>query len=166
MSEDEVKKLSRGDKKAVRAEGKVGIGFSGSSRIDKTPELVIDEAIERKDWFSAFSNAVSYFEFWAYIWLWRYCRKENIHIEKIIKGLNVRELNIILYLLKFTDSNIFNKMKKTISERNRYVHPEKAKQMLGYRHKEKKEEKEKALRILEDAKYCIKKVREGAISFK
>jgi hypothetical protein len=87
-------------------------------------------------------------------------------IEEIIKGLNARELNLILYLLKLTDFNFFSKMKKTISERNFYVHPEKAEQMLGYRHKEEKEEKQKALRMLEDAKYCTKMVREGAISFK
>jgi hypothetical protein len=38
--------------------------------------------------------------------------------------------------------------------------------MLGYRHKQDREEREKALRYLEDAKYCTKKVREGATSFK
>jgi|GEM_PF-2892667 len=156
--------MSESGKKEARAEGKVGIGISSRSGIAPTPELVIDEAIKREDWFSAFSNAVSYFEFWAYIWLWRYCQKENMHIEEIIKGLNARELNLILYLLKLTDSNIFHKMKKTISERNLYVHPEKAEQMLGYRHKEEREEKEKALRILKDAKYCITKVREGAVT--
>jgi len=158
--------MSEGGKKAVRAEGTVGIGVSSRFRIAPTPELVIDEAIKREDWFSAFSNAVSYFEFWAYIWLWRYCQKENMHIEEIIKGLNARELNLILYLMKLTDSNFFHKMKKTISERNFYVHPEKTEEMLGYRHKESKEEKEEALRYLEDAKYCTKKVREGAVSFK
>jgi hypothetical protein len=131
-----------------------------------TPEEIINEAIERKDWFSAFSNAVSYFEFWAYIWLWRYCKKENMHIEEIIKGLNARELNLILYLLKLTDFNFFNKMNKTIKERNFYVHPEKAEEMLSYRHKEEREEKEETIRMLRDAKYCTKKVRDGAVSFK
>jgi hypothetical protein len=131
--------------------------------IAPTPEEVIDDAIQRQDWFSAFSNAVSYFEFWAYIRLGGYCRKENIHIEQIMKRLTARELNLILYLLKLRDSNIFNKMIKTIQERNHLVHPISTEYGIGYRHRK---QRDRAIKPLEDAKYCTKKVREGAISFK
>jgi hypothetical protein len=134
-----------------------------SFKIAPTPEEVIEDAIQREDWFSGFSNAVAYFEFWAYIWLWRYCQKESIHIEDKIKGLNARQLNIILHLLKLTDSNIFNKMTKTIQERNHLVHPTSTEDGLGYRHRK---QRDRAKELLEDAKECTRRVREGATSFK
>jgi len=46
----------RDGKNPVNAKGEVGVGLSSSVTIAPTPEKVIDEAIEREDWFSRALN--------------------------------------------------------------------------------------------------------------
>jgi hypothetical protein len=64
------------------------------------PEKIINQAIERRDWFSGFSNSVTYFEHWGYWRLKWNCIKEQIDIEEKLKHLHVSTLTLILYLLK------------------------------------------------------------------
>jgi len=123
-----------------------------------TPEEVINEAIEREDWFSAFSNAVTYFEHWGYWKLRWYCVKEEIDIKERLRNLRVSTLTVILYLLKLIDKNTFSKMITTIKERNGIIHPTSTKARITYRGKK---DKNRAVQLLEDAKYCIRKLKEG-----
>ena len=122
------------------------------------PERVIDEAIEREDWFSAFSNAVTYFEHWGYWRLRWYCIKEKIDIKERIKHLHVSSLVLILYLLRLIDTNTFSKINKTIKERNKLVHPVSTEAGITYRDRK---EKDRATQLLTDAKSCIRKLKEG-----
>lgn len=123
-----------------------------------SPEDVIEEAIQRKDWVSAFSNAVTYFEHWGYWRLRYYCIKEKIHEKKKIKRLSVSNLALILHLLKLIDQNTHAKMTKTIKERNKLVHPVLLGEGIGYRDRKKED---RAIEILTDAKECIKELRLG-----
>jgi hypothetical protein len=86
------------------------------------PIDVINDAIERKDWFSAYSNAVAYFELWGNQLLTFYCRNEHIYASKMIQKLSVANLVLVLYLLKLIDQNTLSKMNLTIKERNNIVH--------------------------------------------
>ena len=123
-------------------------------------EEVIDEASQREDWFSAFSNAVTYFEHWGYWRLHWYCIKEKIEIRERLRHLHVSTLVLVLFLLKLIDTNVFSKMSKIIKERNKLIHPVSAESGITYRHRK---EKDRAIELLEDAKYCIKNVKEGIL---
>jgi hypothetical protein len=123
-----------------------------------TPEEVIDKAIQNEDWVSAFSNAVSYFEHWGYWKLSWYCIEEDIHVERKIENISISNLTLILYLLKLIDTNTFSKMQKTINERNKLVHPILRGQGVNYKDTKNRD---RAVEILEDAKYCINKLKEG-----
>lgn len=123
-----------------------------------TPQEVIDTAIERKDWFSAFTNAVAYFEFWGFWSLNSYCLRENIDVEQKLRRLPVSSLMLMLYLLKLIDLDTFSKMSAVIKERNRLVHRNIPEKIPIYDDMEKIA---RATRLLAYAKQCIKKVREG-----
>lgn len=124
------------------------------------PSAVIDDAINRQDWVSAFSNAIAYFEMWGY-WLLRfYCRNEKLYVQKKIEDFRVANLTLVLYLLKLIDQNTFSKMMETIKKRNNIIH-------AGAKGEFKRflDEKERieAITVLENAKYCIEKLKEGTI---
>jgi BMFP domain-containing protein YqiC len=121
-----------------------------------TPEEVIDKAIAREDWFSAFSNAVSYFEFWSFWALESYCLKENIDVEQKLKRLPVSTLTLMLYLLKLIDFDTYSKMNIVTRERNRLVHRNIPEKIPIYDGEKKTAE---ATQLLEDAKQCIRNVR-------
>jgi len=120
--------------------------------------VAIDRAIENEDWFSGFSNAVTYFEYWGYWRLHWYCLKEHIEEYGKTKYLNASSLLTILYLLKEIDANTFNKMIKVIKERNKLIHPISTDSGMTYRDTK---EKDRATELLNDAKECISKVKEG-----
>ena len=102
-----------------------------------------------------FANSVSYLEHLGY-WLLRwYCIKENIEVKKKLKNLRVSTIALTLYLLKLIDTNTFTKMNTIIKERNKLIHPIE----LGLSYRQQKE-KEKAIKLLKDAKYCIAKFKE------
>jgi len=124
------------------------------------PEEVIDEAIQRGDWFSAFSNAVAYFEHWGYWRLSWYCTEENIHVEEKVRNLSVSTLTLTLYLLKIMNQNTYSKMSKTILERNKLVHPISRGKGIGYRNRK---ERDRAIEILTDAKKCITELKQGIL---
>jgi len=122
------------------------------------PDAVIDDAIKRRDWLSGFSNSVVFFEHYGYFRLRWYCLKERIDLSKKLEGLHVSTLTLILYLLKIIDADTFSKMNKTIKERNMLTHPISAEAGISYR---ETKEKTRATQLLEDAKFCIRKLREG-----
>ena len=123
----------------------------------------IDNAIKKEDWFSGFSNAVTYFEYWGYWRLHWYCTREKIEEYGKTKGLSASSLLTILYLLKEVDANTFNKMGKVIKERNKLIHP--ISTDAGMTYKDTKE-KDRATELLNDAKECITKVKEGILKEK
>lgn len=123
--------------------------------IDERASKEIAEAIEKEDWFLGFANSVSYLEHLGY-WLLRwYCIKENIAITEKLKNLRVSTMVLILYLLKLIDADTFTRINTIVKERNKLIHP--IKPGLSYR---RKKDKEKAIKLLNDAKYCITKFRE------
>lgn len=131
------------------------MGTKTSGSIYERAFREIDEAIETEDWFLGFASSVSYLEHLGY-WLLRwYCIKEEIRISEKMERLGVSTVALVLYLLKLIDMNTFTKMNAVIKERNKLVHP--VKLGLSYR---QREEKEKAIKLLEDAKYCIDRFRE------
>lgn len=134
--------------------GKSRIKFS--SRAFKERLRKIDEPKNKGDWFSAFANAVTYFEHYGYWRLQAYCLKEGMNLETKLKGLRVSRITLILYLLKLIDTNTFSTMNMIIKERNKLIHPT----IAGIRYRNKKE-KDRAIQLLEDAKLCLTKSKEG-----
>lgn len=124
---------------------------------------VIDKAIQNEDWFSGFSNAVTYFEHWGYWRLHWYCVREHIEEYGKTKYMNASSLLITLYLLKEIDANTFNKMAKVIKERNKLIHPISSESGIAYRDEK---EKDRATGLLNDAKECITKVKQGILKYK
>ena len=123
-----------------------------------TPEEIINEAIEREDWFSAFSNAVTYFEHWGYWRLEWYCIKKKIVLGTKLKRLHVSTLVLILYLLRLINTDTYTKMNETMKERNRLIHPISTEAGITYRDKK---DKDRATEILDNAKLCIRQLKEG-----
>ena len=123
-------------------------------------ERIISTAVEREDWFSAFTNSVTYFEHWGYWRLMWHCIKSEVDLDKKtkdkMKNLSISNLALFLYLLKSIDRGTYMMMNKIISERNRLVHP--GRKGLSYRDRK---EKERAIQLLTDAKTCIGKLQEN-----
>jgi hypothetical protein len=121
-------------------------------------EKIIDDAISREDWFSGFTNSVTYFEHWAYWRLHWYFIKNKLDIRTLSKKLSrshVSNLILILYILQAIDKDTYSRINKIISERNKLVHP--AREGLSYRDRK---EKDRAIELLNDAKNCIAKIKE------
>ena len=114
----------------------------------------IDEAIETENWFSGFTNAVTYFEHYGYWAIRFYCHREKITLtnkaQTSIKRLGASELALILRILELTDNRTYSNMKKIIEERNKVVHP--GRRGIRYADKKKKDE---ATLLLEQAKECL-----------
>lgn len=119
---------------------------------------IIDEAIEREDWFSGFTNSVTFVEHWAYWKLRWYCIKNKIKLKEELKRLNVGNLVTILYLLKLINEETYAKIKKSIVERNKLIHP--GRKGISYRDRK---EKDRATDLLNDAITCIKELKEGLV---
>jgi hypothetical protein len=131
-----------------------------SNRKANPPSEVIDDAIRRKDWLSAYSNVTAYFELWGYWLLIYYCRNEKLYVQKRIEDFSVSNLTLVLYLLRLIDQNTFTKMTEAIKKRNAILH-------AGSRGESKRflseKEQEEAIKILENAKYCIDKLKDETI---
>ena len=119
-------------------------------------EEIINEAKDREDWFSGFTNAVTYFEHWGYWRLRWYCIQNQIDMKKETKRLNINSLVLVLRLLKLIDQATYLKIMKIVKERNKLVHPGRA--GISYRERKKRD---RAVELLNDAKECIKNLKEG-----
>lgn len=119
-------------------------------------EKIINEAIAREDWFSGFTNAVTYLEHWGYWRLRWYCIENHINMEKETKRLNISDLILVLRLLKLIDEPTYSKIKIIIKERNKLVHP--SRKGISYRDRKKKERAEE---LLNYAKECIRNLKAG-----
>jgi len=119
-------------------------------------EYIINDAIERKDWFSGFTNSVTYFEHWGYWRLMWHCITNKIALKEKLLNFSAGDIAVVLYLLKAIDQDTYAKITKVITERNKLVHP--GREGISYR--EKKQE-DTAARLLNDAKDCIKRIKEG-----
>ncbi len=129
-------------------------GKSEETRYDRAMRE-IDDAIRTEDWFSGFANSVTYLEFFAY-WLLRwYCITKKVDVKNKLKGLKISTMTLILYMLKLIDTNTFTKINTIVKERNKLVHP--ANTGISYRDRKKKD---KAVGLLNDAKFCITKLKE------
>lgn len=122
----------------------------------RNPIKVIDKAIGEEDWFSAFTNSVTYFEYYGYWRLRWYCIKEKIDVKEKLKNLRVGSLALVLFLLKLIDRNTYSKMNKIIKERNKLIHPA----IAGITYRDRKK-KDRAIQLLEDAKFCITELKKG-----
>lgn len=123
-------------------------------------EGIIDDATTREDWFSGFTNSVTYFEHWGYWKLRWYCIKKGImgtsSEKEKLRNLHVSNLVLILHLLKLIDQDTYSRINKIIQERNKLVHPGRA----GISYRDRKQ-KDRAVELLIDAKACIKKLKQG-----
>lgn len=73
----------------------------------------------------------------------------------MLKKINIRALTITLYITQLIDQNTFSKMQKIIEERNKLIHPIGSDAGIAYRGTK---ERDRAKALLEDAKFCIKKL--------
>lgn len=116
------------------------------------PDDEINKAIQNEDWFSGFAVAVSYFEYFGARVL--KARAMNIpSYEDIFKNMSVNTMTFILRVMNIVDEDTYNKMRTTIIERNKLVHPERG--GVAYRHQK---QKGRATQLLNDAKECIHKL--------
>lgn len=122
------------------------------------PYNVIDECKNREDWFSAFTNSVSYFEHYGYWAIKLYCTRNNIKLTKkaidSLKNLGAVNVILLLRILDAIDDDAYSNMKKIIEERNKLVHP--GRKGITYRDRKKKDN---AIRLLNQAKESIKRIR-------
>lgn len=117
----------------------------------------IDKAIEKEDWFSGFTNAITYFEHYGYLALRAHCVRENVELTskamKSLKSLGAANIALSLFILKIIDEETYSSLKKIIEERNNLVHPGRR----GIRYRDEKK-KESAIRLLNKAKEHIQKI--------
>lgn len=125
----------------------------------------IDKALSREDWFSAFTNVVTYFEHYG-CWAVRfYCLRHKINLtakaEESLKKLGAGDLALLLRILKIIDNDTYSMMKKTIEERNNVVHPGRK----GIRYVDQKK-KDEACRLINAAEECLQMIMKTSLSTK
>lgn len=122
------------------------------------PDKEIQDAIDNEDWISAFATAVGYFEYYGARIIKGRCKSLEIpRYKDIVKNMSASSIILILRLLGLVDADIYGKMRKTLQERNKLIHPERG--GIGYRYQK---EKDRAIELLEDAKQCIHRIREAS----
>lgn len=126
---------------------------------------IIDHAREEEDWFSAFANAVSYFEHYGYFAIRAYCVREKVKLtgkamESLKRNLSAGNIALLLRVLKLIDNETYSSMKKIIEERNKLVHP--GRKGIAYRDRKKKDT---AIRLLNQGKECLRKIK-GTITLR
>jgi len=89
----------------------------------QNPSEVIQRAIDNRDWFFAFSSAVTFFELWGYWRLRQHCEYEKLYANPQIKKLDATNLALVLYLLQLIDQDTHVKITRVIEGRNNFVHP-------------------------------------------
>lgn len=120
---------------------------------------IIDDAKE-EDWFSAFANAVSYFEHYGYFAIRAYCVREKVKLtgkamESLKRNLSAGNIALLLRVLKLIDNETYSSMKKIIEERNKLVHP--GRKGIAYRDRKKEDT---AIRLLNQGKECLRKIKD------
>ena len=119
----------------------------------------IDDAKGEEDWFSAFANAVSYFEHYGYFAIRAYCVRKKVKLTNTamepLKRLGAGNIALLLRILNLIDNDTYSNMKKIIKERNRLVHP--AGKGIRYRDQKKKDT---ATLLLNQAEGCLRKIRD------
>lgn len=130
---------------------------SFSSNAFKKRLRKVDESVRNEDWFSAFTNIVTYFEHYSY-WAARfYCLRQKIELtkkaEESLKRLSAADLALLIRILNLVDNETYSQMKKTIEERNKIVHPG----QKGIRYVDSKK-KDEASRLLNEAGECLKTI--------
>ena len=127
-----------------------------------SPEKEIDRAVNNEDWVSAFATSVSYFEYYGAAIIKERCKSLKIPKYKdIVKNMAASRIVFTLRLLGIVKKETYSKIRKTIQERNKLIHPEKG--GIGYKHSK---EKSRAIELLEDAKECIQTLSEAVIKEK
>jgi hypothetical protein len=107
------------------------------------PVAVIKNLIEKKEYFEAFANAITFFEYLGY-------RKLSSSLDgkisrKKLSRLSVSNINTFLYSLDLIDQASYSKIAETIKIRNKLIHPI---ENIGLRYKI---DEENANRILNKA---------------
>ncbi len=112
-----------------------------SSTLIINPYIDIDKAIQNKDWFSGFANAVSYFEHFGTKRIRQYLDTDVLStvtdevkrsklknqleedLGKSLERLSVQNIVFWLYMFRIIDVDTFLGIKEIIAERNKLVHP-------------------------------------------
>lgn len=119
----------------------------------------IDEAKSEPNWFSGFTNAVTYFEHYGYWAIRFYCKRESITLtnkaQDSLKKLGATELALLLLSLKLIQNGTYSKMRSVITERNKIVHP--GREGIKY----VKEKKDEWTLLLEQAKECLLEIKDA-----
>ena len=137
----------------------------------------IDKAIENRDWFPGFANAVSYFEHFGTIKLRNYIDSRILQtiedeekrkrvknqleddLGKNLQRLSAKDIVFLLYAFQLIDSDTYIQSRKIIKERNKLVHP--SRKGIAWRYtKPERTAKE----LLQQAKECIRKISEIRIN--
>ena len=122
-----------------------------------SPERQMDMAIDRNDWLSAFAVAVGYFEYYgAEILKKRYKSLGIPELRRTVEELRVGTMAFVLRLLKIVEIDTYSKMRRIIKERNKLVHPTRRGPAYGAR-----KERDTAIGILDDARECLRVLREA-----
>jgi len=139
-------------------EKKKKVLYRKSSSPTLNPSKVIDEYKNREDWFPAYTNSVTYFEHYGYWAIKLYCRRKDVKLTRkateSLKNLGAANTVLLLRVLNLIDNEAYSNMRKIIKERNKLVHP--GNKGITYRDRKKKD---KAIRLLNQAKESIKKIR-------
>src|SRR4030042_4009911 len=88
----------------------------------QNPTEVIQRAIDNRDWFFAFSSAVTFFELWGYWRLRQHCEYEKLYAASKIKKLDATNIALVLYLLQLIDQDTHVKITRVIEARDNFVH--------------------------------------------
>lgn len=134
---------------------KASTSFSSSAFQERLRK--VDKASKQEDWFSAFTNIVTYLEHYGYWAIRFHCLRQKITLtekaEEALKRLGATDFALLLRILNLVDNGTYSVMKKTIEERNKIVHPG----HKGIRYVDKKK-KDEATDLLNKAKECLKKI--------
>ena len=115
------------------------------------PENDIQDAIERRDWFTGFAISVSFFEYYGKNIIKDYYENRNMQFnKKMLDGMGASDVIFILRVIENINNDYDAKMKKIIKERNKLIHN------ITYR--DEKEET-RAYDLLKQAIDCIKNIK-------
>jgi len=149
-----------------------------SSAIIINPSADIDKAIHNRDWFIGFANAVSYFEYYGTLKIKEYLDSNVIstvndtekrnklkkwlkdHLGENFERLTAQNIAFWLYICHLIDIDTFLDITDLIVERNKLVHPARARKGIAWRYTKPEET---ARPLLERAKESIRKVQQAKI---
>jgi hypothetical protein len=103
-----------------------GFKVTKTRKIEATPTLfeerikTVENAVNSKDWFTAFTSIVTYYEYYAYWAIRNQCTsaraKLNKKAEDSLKRLGAANLALLLRIMDIIDNEEYSTIKRTIAE--------------------------------------------------